>query len=126
MVWRYAAAFAFIFALFGTSVAAAQDDLPGDVLYSVKVGSEQVRLGSDTNAKRTCKLYLDFAQRRLNECLALKRRIAALTGSLVAIKNEYTQAWDAISLVAPEDAERTCRALSTGCAKPAGGAQYCS
>ncbi len=102
MVWRYAAAFAVILALFGTSVAAAQDDIPGDVLYSVKLGSEQVRLGLARTPSDRANLHLNYAQRRLNECLALQAANRSLAGSLVAIEKEYARAWDAIGLAAPD------------------------
>jgi hypothetical protein len=102
LAWRYVAAFAFIFALLGSSVAAAQDDLPGDLLYSVKLGSEEVRLGLARSPRERADLLLSFAQRRTDECLALTRAQRPIEGSLAAIENEYALAWEAISAVSPD------------------------
>jgi hypothetical protein len=58
---------------FGGSVAtayAAQDDLPGDTLYSVKSFTEDARLAVSNDAQDVA-LYEEFAQRRVQEALLL-------------------------------------------------------
>ena len=59
-------------ALGGTSaVNAAQDELPGDLLYQVKLVSEGVRLDLTTDPEKKMDLDLQFALRRLDEIEAM-------------------------------------------------------
>jgi hypothetical protein len=63
--------------LLGGAVWMSQKALPGDTLYGLKRASESVRLdlaGSDTDK---AKLYLQFAETRVNEAKGLASRAAA-------------------------------------------------
>lgn len=57
-----------------TTVYAAQDDLPGQALYPLKTWSEDVRLQLTADPNRQIELLMDFAQRRVEEMLALTVR----------------------------------------------------
>lgn len=50
---------------------AAEYALPGDGLYPVKIGLEQARLALTFNPEQEINLYLDYADRRLDEAEAL-------------------------------------------------------
>ncbi len=54
-----------------TTVYAAQDDLPGQALYPLKTWSEDVRLQLTADPEQEIDLLMDFAQRRVEEMLAL-------------------------------------------------------
>lgn len=61
---------ALLLALFGgslLSVSAAEKSLPGDVLYSVKLATEQARLALTKNPKERVKLKSEFTDRRVDE-----------------------------------------------------------
>lgn len=58
-------------ALGGGTVYASQGSLPGEVLYPVKLGTEQVRLVLATSDTSKAELYLTFANSRLEEMAAL-------------------------------------------------------
>lgn len=61
-------------AVFGggaVTVMAAGSALPGDVLYPVKLNTEQAQLNLTSNPERQAELYLQFAQHRLEEMNAL-------------------------------------------------------
>lgn len=68
---------AIIFALvvlFGGASAtafASQSALPGDALYPLKTGLEQTQISLANDAYNRARLYLDFAQRRLDEITEL-------------------------------------------------------
>jgi hypothetical protein len=59
--------------LFGGSatVYAAQDDLPGQILYPVKTWSEDARLSLAADPQQQIDLLMEFAQRRVEEMVAL-------------------------------------------------------
>ena len=61
-------------ALGGGTVYASQDSLPGDVLYPVKLGTEQARLVLATNDVDKAELYLTFAGSRVEEMAAMAER----------------------------------------------------
>jgi len=50
-----------------TSVSAAYDSVPGDVLYPIKIVSEQARLTIATSDVKRAELHVQFASRRLDE-----------------------------------------------------------
>lgn len=54
-----------------TTVYAAQDDLPGQALYPVKTWSEDIRLQFTADPQQEIDLLMDFAQRRVEEMVAL-------------------------------------------------------
>lgn len=51
----------------GASVAAAQTSMPGDLLYPVKIFSEDIRLDLTTNEESQFNLAMKFTQRRFDE-----------------------------------------------------------
>jgi Domain of unknown function (DUF5667) len=51
----------------GGTVLAAQSSTPGDVLYPVKTGAENIQLTLTTSPTAKARLYLQLAQRRINE-----------------------------------------------------------
>jgi len=53
------------------TVAAAQDDLPGQALYQIKLMSESTKLGLTQDPLKRMDLDLQFAMRRLNEIKVL-------------------------------------------------------
>lgn len=55
----------------GATVYAAQDSLPGQPLYAMKMTSENFRLGLATDAQSEMNLNLAFAHRRVNEINAM-------------------------------------------------------
>ena len=69
----------------GGTAYAAQDSLPGDALYTVKLGTEQLRMilpGDDvTKAERA----LSFAERRIEEMEALAERECFAQGLALAV-----------------------------------------
>lgn len=54
-----------------TTVYAAQDDLPGQALYPVKTWSEDLRLELTADPRQEIDLLMIFAQRRVEEMVAL-------------------------------------------------------
>lgn len=88
LLLRMAAIMAFIvFAILGTSgiAHASQNALPGDSLYRVKIGLEDISLALSSNSVADAKLHIEFARRRLLEMqmLTLEGRfneVAPLTG----------------------------------------------
>ena len=63
-----------ISALGGGTAYASQGSLPGDILYPVKLGTEQARLVLATNDVDKAELYLTFADSRVEEMTALAER----------------------------------------------------
>lgn len=64
------ASVAVIMALFGGSlfsVSAAEQSIPGDFLYSVKLATEQARLAMAKDSKDKVKLKTEFTERRVDE-----------------------------------------------------------
>lgn len=58
----------------GATVYAAQDSLPTDALYSVKLFSEDLRVDLATQPQARMNILLDYADRRVNEIAALLSR----------------------------------------------------
>ena len=63
-----------ISAVGGGTAYASQGSLPGDILYPVKLGTEQVRLVLATGDATKAELYLTFANSRVEEMTALAER----------------------------------------------------
>ncbi len=63
-----------ISALGGGTAYASQGSLPGDILYPVKLSTEQVRQVLATNDTAKAELYLTFANSRVEEVTALVER----------------------------------------------------
>ena len=55
-------------------VYASQDSLPGEVLYTVKISSENIRLALTTGSESKAKLNLELAERRVEEAVAQSER----------------------------------------------------
>ena len=51
----------------GGTVYAAQSSTPGDILYPVKTGAENIQLTLTTSPVAKARLYLQLAQKRINE-----------------------------------------------------------
>ncbi len=51
----------------GAAVFAAQDAMPTDPLYGIKLATEDVRINAENNAQTRIELTLEFANRRMNE-----------------------------------------------------------
>lgn len=74
-----------------TTVSAAQQSLPGDVLYSVKLINERAQLQLASLDRRAV-LHTEFAQRRLREVEQLQSDTATRDTSIVTeTMNAYTQ-----------------------------------
>jgi hypothetical protein len=72
--WRWAMAIAVVLLLFvagGSTVAASNDSLPGDLLYPVKTRVEQVRMWFATTDTGKAKLHAQFANRRIEEIIRI-------------------------------------------------------
>ena len=63
----------FVLVLGGGSsiVYAAQDSLPGEALYSIKITGENLRIDLTKNTREKIALYLNFGNRRVNEIVEL-------------------------------------------------------
>jgi hypothetical protein len=68
---RVALALFMTFGAAGGTVAAAQASGPGDVLYPVKIASEDLRLALTSDSEQAFELLLDYAQERFEEIDAL-------------------------------------------------------
>jgi len=68
---RVALALVMAFGAAGGTVAAAQASEPGDVLYPVKIASEDIRLALTSDSEQAFELLLDYAQERFEEIDAL-------------------------------------------------------
>jgi hypothetical protein len=74
MIAIIVAAILAVSALGGGTAYASQDSLPGDVLYPVKLGTEQARLMLTANDVAKAELALSFAETRVEEMTALAER----------------------------------------------------
>jgi hypothetical protein len=72
----------------GVTVFAAQDDLPGDLLYSVKTLGEDVELGLAATQQSQLKFSLAFSNRRIKE-------MAALVENQQPVPEEVAARWQA-------------------------------
>lgn len=74
-----------------TTVSAAQDSVPGDALYSVKLVNERAQLQLASLDRRAV-LHTEFAERRLREVAKLQSDSTTRNSSLVTdTMNAYTQ-----------------------------------
>jgi len=76
--WRYAATAFVVVLLFaatsGGVAYAASGSLPGSAFYPVKRAVEQVQLNLATTSEDKARVYMEFADHRLNEALTLSER----------------------------------------------------
>lgn len=97
--------------LFGGASAtafASQSSLPGDALYPLKMGLEQTQISLANDAYVQAKLYLDFAQRRMDEITELLRQGRSSDVEFASNEFEYyiQQAMEATQTVMTTDPER--------------------
>ena len=74
----------------GTTVYASQSSLPGDTLYPVKTGMENLQLAVTTSPAMKADLYLKFTQRRIDEVqqeVKLNRTVS--TDTLAKIQQQF-------------------------------------
>ena len=74
----------------GSTVYASQSSLPGDTLYPVKTGVENLQLAITTSPAVKADLYLKFTQRRIDEVqqeVKLNRNVS--TETLVKIQQQF-------------------------------------
>ncbi len=97
--------------LFGAgAVSASMNALPGDTLYGLKLAVENVRLGFSGPEEDT-DLQVEFLQNRLSEieALAVNNRNDDLYPALNPLSNQISNAAQALSSVARDDAEKAER-----------------
>jgi len=58
----------------GAAVYAAQDAMPNDPLYAIKLATEDARINAEDNVQTRAALELDFADRRLQEIAVMANR----------------------------------------------------
>jgi len=77
----------------GSTVYAAQSSLPGDTLYPVKIGVENIQLVVTTDAAAKANLHLELAQRRIDEAKQLVTKNRAVdTQALGTVTQQYDKA----------------------------------
>lgn len=74
--------FTLLFGGTGATVYAAQGSLPDQALYSVKLASEDVRVGLATSDQNRLELALNFADNRLDEALQLAAEGKTIPGTV--------------------------------------------
>ncbi len=89
------ASFIVILLLLGSAVSVSAASVPGDFLYPVKRGAEQVRLTLASQQQRVS-LYLEFAGQRLQEVRALRERGEVSSDLLAEISSDTAQVLDQI------------------------------
>ncbi|MBN1537343.1 MAG: hypothetical protein JW908_11470 [Anaerolineales bacterium] len=78
----------------GATVYAAQDSLPNDLLYPVKLASEEFRLNIATQTQTEFQLSLQFANRRMNEIAALASNGEIIPQEIMTqLQTEYKHAF---------------------------------
>ena len=81
----------FVFAVAGSIsvVGASFQALPGDTLYSVKLGIEKAQLALAVDDDSRAQLRVEFASRRLDEMVALSAMTSPTTGSVQLAANRF-------------------------------------
>lgn len=97
--------------LFGSAtatVSAANEALPGDALYSIKMGIEQTQVRLAGSAFDEAMFYLDFAERRLDEITKLlsSGRFEDVPTATQEFKSYVKLAIETLEIVAAEDPGR--------------------
>ena len=75
----------------GATVNAAQDALPGDSLYPVKIASEDAQISFASDAQTRANLLLDFVGRRTQEIVALGRQGLAPDAQVLTRQQDQLQ-----------------------------------
>ena len=87
-----------IFACGGSVVYAAQSSLPGDTLYSVKTGIENLQLALTTSSATRAMLHVEFAQERINEITQEVKLNQNVSPQMVdAVTQQFNSALKALS-----------------------------
>src|SRR4030065_287687 len=108
----------FLFGGVSATALAAQSALPGDALYPVKTGLEQTRVALARDAYSEAQLYLQFAQRRLDEINALIQEgrfddIATAAQEFEAYTNKAIAALQVVMAGDPDRAAALSQQVST-------------
>ena len=87
---------------------AAQNALPGEPLYPVKLALEQVELLTTFDLAKEIRLHVAFAQNRLSEVgqLLLEGNYALIPGTLARFESHITQAVQKLEVLAIQDADK--------------------
>lgn len=99
-----------------TSVSAAYDSVPGDVLYPIKIASEQAQLTLATSAQQRAQLHMEFASRRLQEVNTItssadNNKSGKINAAVAAFKTEVNQAKDDMQKLPAGDAVQVASTL---------------
>jgi len=108
----------------GATVYAAQAALPGDVLYPVKIGLEDAQMALSSNEGTHAQLRVEFAERRMEETIALIAQgryedVHAAADRLESNAHQATEAFGAVAQVDPDYARTLVESLDTGLARHA-------
>jgi hypothetical protein len=95
----------FLFGSAGMTAYAAQSALPGDALYPVKTQLERTQASLSADAAREARLYLRFAERRLDEIAGLiaQGRFDNITQATNEFQTHIQNALGALQLVSAQD-----------------------
>ncbi len=78
----------------GATVYAAQDSLPGDLLYPVKIASEEFRMNISTETQSQFQLLLEFTNRRMGEIVSLSSNGEVIPQKLMTqLQTEFQNAF---------------------------------
>ncbi len=88
---RVALALAMAFGVAGGTVAAAQASEPGDMLYAVKIASEDVRLALTSDSEEAFDLLLEYAQERFEEIDAINEEGEVIPPQVTVRLQEHFQ-----------------------------------
>ncbi len=96
VLWRAAAALAFVFLIGWGAVAASSHTVPGDLLYPVKLFTERVRFLLAMNAEDQVELRIVFSEKRLTEAVRRYQQGGHINRELLrAMLHESEKALDA-------------------------------
>jgi hypothetical protein len=100
----------FILIVGGTTatVSAARNALPGDALYRIKTGWEQTQARTAADEYERAQMYLQFAQRRLDEISALidEGRYSNIRLAVDEFEFHIQQALESLGVLATRDPQR--------------------
>ncbi len=101
-----------VFLLFGSVVGASAASVPGDVLYTVKRATEQVRLTLASEPQKV-DLYLEFAQRRFQELRILTGRGEVSKDLLVQMSGDTSLVLEQVPALPPQEQQAVLTSLKT-------------
>jgi hypothetical protein len=88
---RVALALILAFGAAGSTIAVAQASEPGDVLYPVKIASEDLRLALTSDSEQAFELQLKYAQERLEEIEVLSEESESIPLQVTTRLQEHFQ-----------------------------------